>query len=93
VLEYAEAFLQHHSRIENDSKYIEIIEKGEQHIERRRIVDFSIKLKFDALIKACKNNYKKIDQFALENIALDDAPKSEERDLTVFSKLRTGSVP
>ena len=86
VLEYSEAFWQHHSRIENGSKYIERIEKGEQEIERRRIVDLSIKLKFDALIKACKNSGSQIDQFALENIALDDAPKSEERDLSVFSK-------
>jgi hypothetical protein len=61
VLEYAEAFWQHHSRIENGSKYIERIEKGEQEIERRRIVDLSIKLKFDALIKACKNSGSQID--------------------------------
>ena len=29
ILEYAEAFWQHHSKIENGQKYIERIEKGE----------------------------------------------------------------
>jgi len=87
VLEYAEAFWQHHSRIENDSKYIERIVKGEQDIERRRIVDLSIKLKFDAVIKAFKNTGNHIDQLTFENIILDDPIKSEDRDLSLFSIL------
>ena len=50
-------------------------------------MDLAIKLKFDALIKTCKENGILIEQITLEKIVMaDDDSKPEERDLTVFSK-------
>ena len=83
ILEYAEAFWQNHQKIENGQKYIERIEKGESEIEKRRIVDLAIKLKFDSMFRTLKKTGGVIEKFCLNNIALtDDLP---ERDLASFT--------
>lgn len=71
ILEYAEAFWNNFTKIENGHKYIERIEKGELEIERRRLVDLSIKLKFDQFIKKFKdNNQGDLDKFSIDDIVL-----------------------
>jgi SWI/SNF-related matrix-associated actin-dependent regulator of chromatin subfamily A member 5 len=83
IYAYADVFWQKHQKIENGHKYIERIEKGEADIEKKRIVDLSIKLKFDQLMKAFKDNNPNLDAFSLADVALID--DLGERDLSSFS--------
>lgn len=85
ICDYAEAFWQNHHRIENGHKYVERIEKGEQDIERRRLVDLSIKLKFDSLLKAFKESNQDIDQFTLRHITIDESEDPPVGDLLAFT--------
>jgi len=81
ILDYAEAFWQQHSRIENGQKYIERIEKGESDIERRRLVDLVIKMKFDALIKIFNDEQQlTLEHFTLLDISLGDEEKDAAED-------------
>ena len=83
ILDYAEAFWQNFNKIENGHKYIERIEKGELEIERRRLVDLSIKLKFDYHIKAFKEKHAELSEFGLDDILLEDT--QDTKDLLSFS--------